>query len=166
MPEEWRVIPAFPKYEIGSDGSVKTIKTGRLLHASLTQSGHAKVNLVKNGETYTRNVNHLVAKAFVTDPPRPDFISVIHLDGNKLNCSATNLLWRPRYFAIKYHLQFDTPNFKTSAIPIVDIRTGEKYESIQHAVTKHGLLFTDILIAVHHITYVWPTYQEFRQIAL
>lgn len=162
--EEWRVIPAYPKYEVGNDGSIRTIKTGRILQPSHNQQGHLKVNLVKNGETYTRNVNHIVAKAFLPAPMRPDFISIIHLDGNKENCSAPNLMWRPRYFAIKYHLQFETPLFVQSHVPVIDIRTGEKYARIQDAVVKCGLLFTDIMIATHELTYVWPTYQEFRKL--
>lgn len=164
MIEEWRTIPAFPKYEVGSDGHIRSVKSQRVLQPSHTQQGHLKVNLVKNKETYTRNVNHIVAKAFLPEPTRPDFISIIHLDGNKENCSAINLMWRPRYFAVKYHQQFETPMFAKSKVPVVDIRTGEKYATIQEAVVKCGLLFTDIMIAAHELTYVWPTYQEFRKL--
>lgn len=164
MNEEWRAIPAYPKYEASNDGHIRTIKTERILRPSRNQHGLLKVNLMKDGKTYTKNLNHIVAKAFLEPPTRKDFISIIHLDGDKNNCAASNLMWRPRYFAIKYHQQFDLKMYQTSNIPIVDIRTGEKYETIQEAVVRYGLLFTDILIATHERTYVWPTYQEFRKI--
>lgn len=162
MTEEWLEISAFPKYRISSYGRVENSGTGRILRPSKNQEGHLKVNLSHEGEIHTRTVNHLVAKNYLPPPERRDFISVIHLDGVKSNCKAVNLLWRPRYFAIKYHQQFSSPHFRKSKMPIVDIKTGEEYPTVQEAVVRHGLLFNDVVMATHQRTYVWPTYQEFR----
>ena len=162
MDEEWRTIPAFPNYSVSNTGHVRLDRLNRVLNPSRNQHGHLKVNLVKNGNAYTRHVNHLVAKAFNKEPTRRDFDSVVHLDGDKTNCAADNLVWRPRYFAIKYHLQFDTPYFKKKSPAIENTKTGEKFKSVQEAVVHYGLLFNDIVAAIHTRTYVWPTYQEFR----
>lgn len=163
MQEEWRVIDAFPKYRVSNLGDIESIKSGMKLRLSRNQQGHLKVNLMKNGEVYTRLVSHIVARAFVPIiKRREDFMSVIHLDGDKGNCEALNLMWRPRYFTILYHRQFNTPNFRSENFPLVELKTNETYSSIQEAVVRNGLLFTDVLISVHERTYVWPTFQEFR----
>lgn len=163
---DWRDIPVFPKYQVGNLGNILTIKTGRILHPSLNNQGILKVNLVKGGEVYTRSVNHLVGKAFLDPPTRRDFSSLIHLDGDRTNCAVDNLMWRPRYFAIKYHNQFEMRAFQDSVIPIIDIKTQEKYDRIQDACVRHGLLFQEIIIAMHERTYVWPTFQEFATLGI
>lgn len=163
--EEWRTIPTFPKYGVSSYGRIETIKTGYILTATPNQQGHLKVNLMQDGKIYTRSVNQLVAKAFLPPPPRRDFTSIIHLNGDKADCHASNLMWRPRYFAITYHQQFETPTFRNARFPLVELKTGEKYDSIQDALVRHGLLYKDVLISAHERTYVWPTFQEFRHLA-
>ena len=162
MQEEWRTIPAFPSYSVSNLGRIRLDRLDRILHPSRNQHGHLKVNLVKDGATYTRHVNQLVGKAFNGEPTRHDFISIIHLDGDKTNCEASNLDWRPRYFAIKYHMQFENPNFRKARMGVENTKTGEQFKTIQEAVMHYGLLFTDILAAIHTRTYVWPTYHEFR----
>lgn len=166
MQEEWREAPYFPRYIVSNLGRVQTLKTGRVLIPSKNQQGHLKVNLMRDGETHTRTVNHLVAKLYLPEPEREDFISIIHLNGDKSDCRAENLQWRPRYFAIQYHQQFHQRAFRTSRTPIQDTQTGHKYRSIQEAVVHHGLLFQDILVSMHQRTYVWPTYQQFATISV
>lgn len=162
MSDEWRDIAAFANYQVSYSGDVRNLKTERILRPSHTQMGHLKVNLVQDGVTYTKGINHLVARAFLEPPKRADFISVVHLDGDKANCHHTNLLWRPRYFAIQYHMQFGTHYFERRTKPIYDTLTEVVYPTAQEAAIKHGLLLTDILTAIHNRTYVWPTYHVFR----
>jgi NUMOD4 motif len=162
MSDEWRDIAAFANYQVSDSGDVRNLKTERILKPSHTQMGHLKVNLVQDGVTYTKGINHLVARAFLKPPNRADFISVIHLDGDKANCHHTNLLWRPRYFAIQYHLQFGTYHFEKKTQPVFEPDTGWTYPTAQDVVTTHGLLLTDLLTAIHVGTYVWPTYQIFK----
>jgi len=164
MNEEWREIAEFPKYRISDQGRIESLKSRRILVPSTNQQGQLKVNLLRDGETYTRSVNQLVGKTFMEPPKRNDFISLIHRDGNRWNCSVENMLWRPRYFAIKYHLQFDTQAFKTSHIPVREVKTRQEFSRIQEASMLYGLLFSEILAASHARTYVWPTYQFFEVI--
>jgi len=163
MTAEWRVIARSPNYEVSDAGEIRNVKYDRTLTPSKNQQGHLKVNLpVDGGKTKTRQVNHIVAEAFLDEPHRDDFISLIHLDGDKTNCAASNLQWRPRYFAIRYHLQFESRIWKESNTKIVDMKTGDIYDTIQEAAVKHGLVLSEILVAAHKRTFVWPTYQQFR----
>lgn len=157
-------ISGFPKYRVSDQGRIESLRTERILVPSVNQQGHLKVNLSKNGETYTRSVSHLVGRSYLKKPPRADFKSIIHLDGDKKNCRVSNLDWRPRHFALRYHAQFETAIFQESKMAIRDLKTGEVYPTIQEAVVRHGLLFSDIVISAHNRTYVWPTYQEFAPI--
>lgn len=159
----WREVARFPNYEVSDAGEIRNAKYDRVLAPSKNQFGHLKVNLpVEGGKTKTRQVNHIVAEAFLREPHRDDFISLIHLDGDKTNCAAANLEWRPRYFAIRYHLQFQTDMWKELHAPIIDTKTQRVYETIQLAAVEHGLVLSEILVAAHNRTFVWPTYQQFQ----
>lgn len=162
MQEAWRVINAFPRYRVSNTGIVQNAKTHRPLSPTHNQQGILKVNLLHDGYLHTRSVNVLVAREFLEPPPRRDFISAIHLNGDRENCHATNLAWRPRSFAIKYHQQFDLPLFQTLRRAVVDIDTGRVYATVQEAAIEHGLLFSEIIVASHNRTFVWPTFQQFR----
>ena len=164
MTEEWRTVSVFPQYAVSSRGEIENKKTGRILRPSRNAQGHLKVNLSKDGKIFTRAVNQLVAKAFLPESERKDFDSLIHRDGDKSNCDVGNLMWRPRYFAIAFHQQFWSPRFQNTKMPIVEVKTGERFDTIQDAVMKYGLIFNDILMSMHDHTYVWPTYQQYEKI--
>jgi len=160
--EQWLDVAGYPNYEVSNLGQLRSKKSGNLLHPSKNQHGHLKVNLAYEGRVKTRQLNRLVAEAFLETPHRSDFISVIHIDGDKTNCAASNLAWRPRYFAIRYHLQFETALWKENHTKIIETKTGRIYNTIQEAVLEHGLIMSEILVAAHNRTFVWPTYQQFR----
>lgn len=163
MTAEWRAIAKTPHYEVSDVGEIRNAKYDRILTPSKNQFGHLKVNLpTPEGKIRTRQVNHIVAEAFIPEPNRDDFISIIHLNGDKTNCAAVNMQWRPRYFAIRYHLQFQTDLWRDSHITIEDIKNGRIYNRIQDAAVEHGLVLSEILVAAHKRTFVWPTYQQFR----
>ena len=164
MQEDWRVVTSFPRYRVSNTGIVQNAKTCRPLSPTFNQRGILKVNLLNEGYLHTRAVGILVAREFLPEPPRRDFTSVIHLNGDRENCYATNLAWRPRSFAVKYHQQFDMPIFHTSQREVVDLETGRVYPTVQEAAVEHGLLFSEIVVASHNRTFVWPTYQQFRLI--
>lgn len=163
MTTVWREIARSPQYVVSDAGEIRNQKTGRTLSPSKNQHGHLKVNLpTVEGKIKTRQLNHIVADAFLPEPHRADFISLIHLDGDKTNCSASNLVWRPRYFSIRYHMQFDTKIWEESTVRVSDIKTGRIYDTIQEAAMEHGLILSEILLAAHKRTFVWPSYQQFR----
>lgn len=163
MIEEWRIIPEFQSYSVSSLGRVRNEDTGRYMALAQNQHGIVHVGLCRGKVQFKRSVPLLVARAFLPIPTNPSFDSPIQLDGDRINVAADNLAWRPKWFAVKYHLQFHFPP-GGFIVPIVEIGTGETFRNSWEAATKYGLLDREIFLATINRTYVWPTYQEFRVI--
>jgi hypothetical protein len=105
--EVWRTIYEFPRYSISNEGRVRNDDTGRLMRLSHNQYNILYVGLVSGRRQYKRSVAVLVAEAFLPDYERTEpFDTPIHLNGDKADCRAHNLMWRPFWFAVKYHRQF------------------------------------------------------------
>lgn len=154
------MIRMFPGYSVSDRGNVRNDETGRFMTRLVNQRGVVHVGLTKNRIQYKRALSILVAEAFV---PRQSFSfdTPIHLDGDRWNNHADNLLWRPRWFAIKYTLQFqqDAPCFNR---PVELIETGDVFKSSWEAATTLGLLDREIAMSIMTQTYVWPIYKRFR----
>ena len=157
-----RVIDEFPNYSVSADGQIVNNHNGRLLALTINQRGICQVGLVRDGVQHKRSVALLVAKAFLDPPALETFTTPIHLDGCKLNNRVDNLMWRPRWFAVKYQQQFD--RWRGPMVPrkIIEINTKMKFKSSWHAAKQFGLLDEDIAESIRHRTYVWPTYQQFQ----
>jgi hypothetical protein len=161
MTELWKDILDFSEYSVSNFGRVRSNKSGRILSTSPNQFGVVQVGLMKNGVQYHRSVPLLVAKAFLPIHPGP-FDTPINLDGDRLNNHVDNLVWRPRWFAIKYNRQFRFPYPERINRPIVDKKTGEVSSNSIECACRYGLLEEEIVLSILTRTYVWPTYQEFQ----
>lgn len=150
MEEQWLHIEDFPGYMVSDWGNVRT-PDGRQLVKSPVQYNIPTVGLRLPDESRTmrRAVPLLVAKAFLEEPEREDFDTPIHLDGNRENARADNLVWRPRWFAIKFHK--DRRSNKVPEVPwrIICVENGETFASIREASTYYGLLDSDIFLCLH-----------------
>lgn len=162
MPE-WKSIPDFPGYSVSRHGQVRNENTDRVLALTINRNNILTVGLMKDSKQHKRGVALLVAEAFLSPPQNKAFNTPINLDGDRLNCSADNLLWRPRWFAIEYHRQFHN-GLRGFTRPVIEINTKEEFPTSWEAATKYGLIDREILLATLNRTYVWPTYQEFRVI--
>jgi len=88
----------FPGYRVGDDGSVWTCKNARWgrrdkwkeLSPAPMSSGYLLVSLGR-GSRNKRTVHSLAASAF--HGPCPSGMQCRHLDGNKVNNRADNLIW-------------------------------------------------------------------------
>lgn len=158
----WRSIAEFPRYSISRNGEVVNNR-GHSMVLTRNQQGIVQVGLVRDGKQFKRSVALLVAKAFLPTPTLEAFNTPIHLDGDRFNTHAENLMWRPRWFAVKYHAQF-RDNYMAFSGPIVEIHSREKFPNSRAAVITYGLLERDIYMATLNRTYVFPTYQEFREL--
>lgn len=87
-PEEWREIVGFPSYRVSNLGRVRNVTTGRVLRPADDGHGYLRVNL---GRGNHRKVHRLVCFAFHGDPAPGQ--EVAHLDGNRANAAAANLVW-------------------------------------------------------------------------
>lgn len=160
MTEHWKTIDSFPEYSVSTLGRVRSDKSGRILALNENQFGVVQVGLMRKGVQYHRSVPLLVAKAFLAPESEP-FDTPINLDGNRHNNRLENLLWRPRWFAIKYNRQFRYPYEHPIKAKIIELKTREVSENSFECAQKYGLLEQDLVLSILNRTYVWPTYQEF-----
>lgn len=163
MQEEWAELEEFPDYAISNFGDIANMKTGMPRKASRNQQGIYKISLYQGRRLITRSMALLVAQAFV-EGQTAIFDTPIHLDGDRANYRADNLMWRPRWFAIKYHKQFRYEDFYNQNVHLVELESGKHYNSIQEACVTNGLYFQDIIKSYVERTFVFPTQQEFRYI--
>lgn len=162
--EEFGNINGFPGYSVSVWGRVRRDSNGRIMALTRNQQGIINVGLTRDRIQYKRSLAILVARAFLPEPSLPNFSTPIHLDGDQSNCRADNLMWRPRWFAVKYHQQFRYRR-RPSRKPIREVHTGEVFKNAWTAALTFGLLERDILMAIHNRTYVTPTFQVFEVMA-
>lgn len=161
--EEWKQIKEFLEYSVSSHGRVRHDTRDHIMALTLNQLGIVQVGFSQHGMYYKRAVAPLVAHAFIPRPMGP-FDTPINLDGDRTNNYVENLMWRPRWFAVKYHKQFKKANMKRNGLMIRDTKTGEIFVSEYDACIQFGLLVDDLRHAIVNRTYVWPTYQIFEYV--
>lgn len=157
---QWKEIEDFPGYSVSNFGRIRNDDTDRILALQRNQHGVVNVGLVKDGMQYKRSVALLVCLAWLPEQLEA-FDTPIHLDGDPSNNHIDNLMWRPRWFAMKYQRQFKGP-VPSIREQIQELTTGYRYNNSMHAATTYGLLDKEIRDSIVHRTYVWPTYQRFR----
>lgn len=159
----WTQVVGFSDYEIHDTGAVRRSKTHRPVAPSINQQGNLYVGLSRDLKQHKRSLALLVAMTYLDRPPNSRFDTPIHLDGDKMNCAADNLMWRPRHFAIKYHQQFHNGR-RGFTVPVYEVNTGETFPTSWEAAIKYGLIDRDILTATINRTVCFPTGQHFRPI--
>lgn len=160
----WAKIPIAERYSVSNRGDVRNDRTSREIQPLRVGGGHLQVGLTMNDGSRTRKyVSHLVADAFVKHENARQGDTLIHLDGDVENCDADNLQWRPRWFALKYTMQFRTMRHYHT-LPIRNIRTGEIYLDVWDLIVQQGLLLNDIKRSINENTCVWPSMQYYEWI--
>jgi NUMOD4 motif-containing protein len=162
--EEWLKVDRFDRYSVSSEGQVRNDDTGRIMAIRRTKLGVYYVGLQgDNSIQKNRSLGSLVATAFV-EGYSEDFNTPIHLDGDRSNNRASNLMWRPFWFAKRHQAQFRRP-YPELEVPVVERKTGEVLPRMWEACLKYGLLESDLHLAIMNRTFVWPTYQfwEFQE---
>jgi hypothetical protein len=98
---DYRSVPGFADYRVGSDGSIWSSKSGgwEQMRLSRTPQGNVKANLRRGTKNYVRDVGPLVLEAFVG--PRPEDHEARHRDGNRGNNALTNLFWNRRLVPVE-----------------------------------------------------------------
>lgn len=135
--EIWKTCQGFSKYVVSPDGLIKNRDRDTLLSTRRNRQGVVMVNLMGDDNTKsTRSVALIVAQTYLASPKSESYNSIIYLDGDRSNCSATNLMWRPRWYAVRYHKMFDEVPYDISVI-IED--TGEVFGTLRDACLKYGL---------------------------
>lgn len=158
--ERWECIEEFPNYSVSDLGRVRNDRTHRVLSNMGLDSGHIFVCMKNKSGSKRRGLAKLVARSFVENPNPHTYDTPIHLNGNVSDCQASNLVWRPRWFAISYTRQFRM-NLKSLG-PVEDVQTGVIYHDVWQLIIERGLLYREILQAMEYNTYVFPTKEYFR----
>lgn len=158
-----RLIDGFDDYVITKAGDVVNVQSGLLRKPSRTQAGAIKITLFLNGKPRTKSLSLVVAKAWVYNDHDPEiFDTPIHLDNDPSNVHADNLMWRPRWFAVKYHKQYWQAEYRYSETRVIDDQTGDEYKSLVEVCQKFGFLYVDVLNSCTRNEYVFPSYKIFR----
>lgn len=161
--ENWSEISDFPGYSVSDWGRVVNDRNGKLATISINTKNLCIVGLMRDRVQHKRSVPLLVARQFVPFyRDREEFDTPINLNGDRTDNRGVNLMWRPLWFARKYHAQF-LDDHGTFEEPVEDVETGELFKCTMHAATVHGLLDSEIWLSMMNNTYVWPTGQVFRK---
>lgn len=91
--EIWKTINSSPNYEVSNLGSVRNIKTGKILKVATNNSGYKLVCLSNNNKKQTGYVHRLVAESFIKTNLDTRTSVVNHIDGDKSNNTIKNLEW-------------------------------------------------------------------------
>lgn len=139
-------IPEFPDYEIDETGTIYTARNGALRRFSRTMDGAPKITLYRDGIPYTRSLALLVAQVHLHNDHDPNvFNTPIHLNNDPMDCRVENLMWRPRWFALKYHRQYWLEEFRYATTELVDMETGTAYRGFVEPCQTFGLLYLDVI---------------------
>jgi hypothetical protein len=89
--EVWKDIAGYEGcYEVSDLGRVRNVRTNRVLSPGISQ-GYYYVVLCKHGERHNKQVNRLVAEAFIENPYGYPIVN--HKDEIKTNNTVGNLEW-------------------------------------------------------------------------
>lgn len=163
--EEWVEIDGFPRYAVSTRGRIKDVLKHRDLVQTMVQQGIPTVGLFLDGVVHRRSVPLLVALHWLPNEEGYPFDTPIQLDGDRRNCDVRNLMWRPRWFAMKYHKE---KTYHEIAIDFrfIVVHDGDSmdgvFTSIRDASMKYGFLEQDILDSIDFGKPVWPGNVHFR----
>lgn len=160
--EEWSPISGFSGYSISTLGRVRRDVSGRILGVKVNQYGVPYVGLMRDDDQKQRSLALLVAKTFL--PAASDFFDTpINLDGDRFNCEIDNLMWRPRWFAVRYNQQFTQGRLPEAiGAPVRAVDTGEVFDTSFDAACRYGVLEHDLVQSIKHNTLTWPNYMRFE----
>lgn len=162
--EEWKLIQGFEEYVVSNSGVICREATGRPLRYVENRYGVVTVGLMKLGVQRRRSVSLIVANAYL---PRtnPAFDTPICMDGDRWNNRVSNLVWRPRWFAVLYNRQFREPYEQPIRRKIRDVNSGAEFADSFEVAKWYGLLERDVVLSILNRTVTWPTYQTFEVIS-
>ena len=164
--DNWIPVEGFPGYSINPLGQVSRDSTGRLLVPRYNQYGVPYVGLMREWQQCSRSLPRLVARAFLPSPS-DIFDTPIQIDGDRSNCRADNLMWRPRWYAVLYNRQFEGQRYdRPINEPVQAIHEQEKFPNSLTAACRYGLLEREVVLSVVNRTPTWPTYQYFELVTM
>lgn len=145
--EQWAPIEGIRNYEVSDLGHVRNVNTLRHLGIYDNGSGVMQVVMKENGKAICRAVHKLVAEAFLDMPP--EGYVPIHIDDDWTNAAASNLEWKPRWFARKRTAQ-NKRTVPTDNRPILVVEKEEVYDNALECAKAIGGLEDLVLITARN----------------
>ena len=136
--EEWKQIVINDvqyDYLISNHGRVFSLKSQKIKKQTKTKDGYCKINLNKNGKSYTFLIHRLVAIHFILNDDETK-TEVNHIDENKENNHVENLEWCTREYNMSYGMRTERQTntiSKTQGKRILCIETGQIFNTIMEA---------------------------------
>ena len=158
MPEEWRPIPGFERYEASNLGRIRSLKhaSPRVLSTRVPPSArYLRVRIA--GES--RDVHGLVALAWLG--PRPEGMEVCHNNGDGSDCRLINLRYDTRKGNSADKVRHGTaprgegaPNVKLTDRAVREIRNLAGHQTQRSLAARYGVSRTLIRRVITGIA--WP----------
>lgn len=152
--EEWRVIVEFPNYSVSNYGRIKHRSSNDVRKVSTNMHGFPVIVLYGSDKKtrYLRQVNNLVADAFLDPPPEYPYsvsAAIWHIDGNLENCHLDNLRWDSRPRVLEWnemHREGGPSKFKhPTKTKVKNNQTGIVYENTYDCAIAEGELESSII---------------------
>lgn len=145
--EEWRSIDEFPHYVISSHGRVKHHDRTNARKVTVNERGFPVILLssATSPTRYLRQINKLVAFAFLPPPLYTDSTAIWHKDGDLTNCHYSNLMWERRDRVLEWNEMHRSGMPKFSTPPVKNNRTGEIYKDAFDCAIQEGVLESSIV---------------------
>lgn len=155
--EEWAVIDEFPQYLVSSHGQVKHSVRDTLRKIVVNERGVPVITFHRVGEgvRYLRQLNHLVADAFLDPPEVYTRNSIVHLDGNLENCRVDNLRWGTRGEVIEWNRMRRLNHERFKSPPVKNNRTGRVYKNAYECAMLEGKLESEIIFTIEADGNLW-----------
>lgn len=155
--ETWLPVADLPHYLVSNLGRVRHIdrRDPRKLRAN--ERGFVVVLLSSQNTAtrYLRQVNKLVANAFLGPPAHESENAIWHIDGDLLNCEAANLRWEMRSRVLEWNEmhrcgvpKFETPRVKNNS-------TGRTYANAYACAIGEGILESKVLWLIEQQASDW-----------
>lgn len=148
--EEWRVIEGFPRYRISTHGRVKHEDRDEARKITINDKGFPIVVLfgTDSKTRYVRQINKLVAEAFLRPPHFEKENAVWHLDGDLTNCHVDNLRWDTRARVLEWNEMHRTMKPRHQTPRVRNNRTGMIYANAFECAIREGRLESEIILRV------------------
>ena len=159
---EWRKVDGFQRYSVSNGGQVRNDATGRILRTQADRFGYLRLGLSNENGRRKKYLHRLVAEAFVPNPQNKKEVN--HIDGNKLNCSASNLEWvtphenlihmyrvlgvKRRSLSKEEIAKLSMCASKARKKPVKCVESGKIYESLKMAAVNCGITGSAITHAI------------------
>lgn len=166
--EEWAVIEEFPQYLISSHGRVKHKDRTNARKVGINARGFPVIIMhTSNSIQHLRQINQLVARAFLPPPERVSENSIIHLDGDLTNCHYMNLRWATRSEVIEWNRMRRSDQARYKTPPVRNNITGRVYKDAYECALAEGRFESDIVHLVEvEADNVWDKTAKYSYVPL